>query len=1046
MNISRIAARWTSLVGVTLLLLAPGCSPEPDRSVVSNIDGGVTDARGEDVESVQCRENAECDTGLCREGECVAPTCEDGVQNGGETDVDCGGPECAVCEEGEACEANEDCASGACEEGTCRAASCDDGVKNGAETGEDCGGPECAACEAGGSCEEDRDCASENCEDGECRASACDDGVKNGEETDVDCGGPSCDGCSAGAVCSTSNDCESGVCDDGGSCRAPTCSDGVENGEETGVDCGGSECMACDAGEGCRSADDCESGLCEDGTCVAASCTDGEQNGEETAVDCGGPSCNGCASGETCVRDRDCQTGVCEAGMCAEPSCSDGVQNGDETDVDCGGSTCGRCGVGAACSEASDCTTGVCSDGSCRAPTCSDGVQNGDETAVDCGGPDCAGCGTGSRCRLGSDCQTGVCKEGSCAEATCSDGAKNGDETDVDCGGSTCPACGTGGSCQDGSDCTSGVCEAGQCAAPSCSDDVQNGDETDVDCGGEDCAACDPDDSCSVATDCTSGVCSSGTCEAPDCFDRVKNGQETDVDCGGADCSRCEKGASCQADSDCETDICVGGTCVECRNGETRTTGDSCGYKDRGTVQQVCQNNEWKQGSCSGVWYESCREILEDRPGSTDGTYQIDPDGKGGSDSVAPLDVHCDMTSDGGVGYTMKRFDDSSLDNDQDSYRQYCQSKGMEVIVPRTRSHAESIKSWNGGDPSNLVNVFPKYDGAEGLSNWEGRCQGQSCSFFIDESNSAGCSNFEPNGDNNTSDSLYRRDTGCVFGEWNDANNSVAYTGWVICSTNDAGPPVKKSCKAYRDDDSVHNASSRGTSGRYTVDIDGPSGSAPQREVYCDMQAEGGGWTLVTVNGTDGRPSSYSSNQYPRPGASTYGALSNAVSDVESIRSGAQSAQNYSLDAVDIFTNSNREFLSYVGGNTTDYIHGTLPSGCNYFDGSTWCEENTFGPFSVYRSDGSEVTSDAYACTTANQKGSYSSDEYDEFGLQLIDGTDTNSRNCHSNGNSSVGHQNRGRIYTTFESSSTTKYWRRGVHSHWNDSGDEEEPGYLMVR
>ena len=52
-----------------------------------------------------------------------APTCTDGVQNGNETGVDCGGPDCPPC-----------------------APSCTDGIQNGNETGVDCGGPDCAPC------------------------------------------------------------------------------------------------------------------------------------------------------------------------------------------------------------------------------------------------------------------------------------------------------------------------------------------------------------------------------------------------------------------------------------------------------------------------------------------------------------------------------------------------------------------------------------------------------------------------------------------------------------------------------------------------------------------------------------------------------------------------------------------------------------------------------------------------------------------------------------------------------------------------------------
>lgn len=55
---------------------------------------------------------------------CAAPTCTDGIQNGNETGVDCGGPDCAACPP----------------------PTCTDGLQNGNETGVDCGGPDCAPC------------------------------------------------------------------------------------------------------------------------------------------------------------------------------------------------------------------------------------------------------------------------------------------------------------------------------------------------------------------------------------------------------------------------------------------------------------------------------------------------------------------------------------------------------------------------------------------------------------------------------------------------------------------------------------------------------------------------------------------------------------------------------------------------------------------------------------------------------------------------------------------------------------------------------------
>jgi len=76
---------------------------------------------------------------------CIA-TCTDGIQNQGETGIDCGGP--------------------------CQPCSCTNGIQDAGETGIDCGGS-CAPC------------------------GTCFDGIQNGSETGIDCGG------SCALVCST---------------------------------------------------------------------------------------------------------------------------------------------------------------------------------------------------------------------------------------------------------------------------------------------------------------------------------------------------------------------------------------------------------------------------------------------------------------------------------------------------------------------------------------------------------------------------------------------------------------------------------------------------------------------------------------------------------------------------------------------------------------------------------------------------------------------------------------------------------------------------
>jgi hypothetical protein len=300
--------------------------------------------------------------GLLTSGGCGSaptPTCSDGIQNGQETGVDCGGPDCPACppctdvtvtinldnypEETSwtITDANGAVVAsggtyGSQPDGStvtitnCLADGCydfniadsyGDGIccsyGNGSYTLTDANGNTLASGGSFGSSETTNFCI------GGGPVPTCNDGIQNGDETGVDCGGSDCPAC-------------------------PTCNDGIQNGDETGIDCGGSDCPAC------------------------PTCNDGIQNGDETGVDCGGSDCPACPTCNDGIQNGD-ETGVdCGGSDCpACPTCNDGIQNGDETGVDCGGSDCPAC------------------------PTCNDGIQNGDETGVDCGGPDCAPCNTG---------------------------------------------------------------------------------------------------------------------------------------------------------------------------------------------------------------------------------------------------------------------------------------------------------------------------------------------------------------------------------------------------------------------------------------------------------------------------------------------------------------------------------------------------------------------------------------------------------------------------------------------------------------------------
>ncbi len=516
---------------------------------------------------------------------CDANTCNDGLQNGGETDVDCGGGTCDACAVGKKCMATSDCPTGdGCDvtTKTCDANLCNDGLKDGNETDVDCGGGTCGGCLVGKACNVTSDCAAgAGCDltTKTCNSSQCHDGLKNGSETDVDCGGTTCAACAVGKKCLVTTDCVTGSgCDlTTKTCDANTCNDGLKDGNETDVDCGGT-CPACGVGKKCNATTDCLSGEGCDvttKTCDANLCNDGLKDGPETDVDCGGTSsCARCADGKKCVAGSDCIDKVCAGGACQPPSCTDGVQNGSETDVDCGGGSCPGCGVNLKCLSTSDCLAGEGCDmvsKTCDGNTCNDGVQDGTETDVDCGGPICSGCAVGKKCVQTSDC---TAPEGCdkttkrCDANQCNDGALDGNETDVDCGGGTCSGCGVGKKCKFTSDCLSGEgCDltTHTCDANTCNDGLKDGSETDIDCGGPLCNSCGQGKGCLSNSDCLTGEgCDKTThkCDANLCNDGIKDGAETDVDCGGGTCGQCAVGQGCILASDCSSGNCHGGVCA----------------------------------------------------------------------------------------------------------------------------------------------------------------------------------------------------------------------------------------------------------------------------------------------------------------------------------------------------------------------------------------------------------------------------------------------------------------------------------------------------
>jgi len=217
-----------------------------------------------------------------------APTCTDGIQNQGETGIDCGGP-CAPC------------------------LTCDDGIQNQGETGVDCGGP-CTPC------------------------LTCDDGIQNQGETGIDCGGP-CAPCNTGC---SDNEVNFTITFDNYSQETSWILT-TDNG--TSVDAGGN--YGNQASGSSISLDFCLPDGCYDltindtygdGICCAYG------NGSYTIKDTNG---NELGSGGSFGQSET--SSFCFGGSSAA-NCDDGIQNQGETGVDCGG-PCAPCNTGGGCTE-----------------------------------------------------------------------------------------------------------------------------------------------------------------------------------------------------------------------------------------------------------------------------------------------------------------------------------------------------------------------------------------------------------------------------------------------------------------------------------------------------------------------------------------------------------------------------------------------------------------------------------------------------------------------------------------------------------------------
>jgi hypothetical protein len=392
----------------------------PAGTACTESGGKLCDGLGECVE---CLGDGDCGAEqICDDNACVAEHCVNGQKDVNETGVDCGGPDCNSCQNGQPCNSFSDCDSMFCNEMmVCMACTmqsecsvigghyCDPAVDDGTCVPEKMLNETCA---------DAVECDSGNCVDGVCCDSACDGTCQT------------CSGvmgqCSAVAMGSDPDN----ECAPSGPCGS------------TGEGCNGSStnpgCIVEASGTACG--DSCTMGTANvGGTCDGmGSCTGGSQQS------CAPFACDGDVCGSSCSGDGDCASSAYCDYQSACVTCG-AVNNTNPNVTTCGQGDCMivDCPAGAPC-EVNCSGNGACSTVTVNCPA-------GFDCTVNCGTGNnvCAGininCGDATNCDLNcSDAMnacsgaTLTCGPGECT-ATCASG---GSMPNVSCGPAcTCTTC-----------------------------------------------------------------------------------------------------------------------------------------------------------------------------------------------------------------------------------------------------------------------------------------------------------------------------------------------------------------------------------------------------------------------------------------------------------------------------------------------------------------------------------------------------------------------------------------------------------------------------
>ena len=312
---------------------------------------------------VEADASAPADLPVCAD-EPVDP-CADGVTNGDETDMDCGGSTCIGCADGKACMVDGDCASGTCTENVCGS-----GVvppTSDPYTPNECWEEECGT--EYNACKGDVSCVA---------YSLCIEIGEGGEDcwTKYDEDHPGTTDENGGhAVYKALQECGWSSCND------PTAASCADPGKQGAADkCGQwDDSWPCNCDDACKQFDDCCSDY--DDVCNAAPPCQPNCSGAQCGDDGCGGTCGDCAEGQDCT-----------GGQCVTP-CQDECADGDKG---CDSNTpwlCSKAKTGCFAKLAGEACEGTCEEGSCKSTT-----EPTEPGTV----------GAGQICTSGADCQEGL--------------------------------------------------------------------------------------------------------------------------------------------------------------------------------------------------------------------------------------------------------------------------------------------------------------------------------------------------------------------------------------------------------------------------------------------------------------------------------------------------------------------------------------------------------------------------------------------------------------------------------------------------------------